>query len=532
MSLHEGRTVTDRVFDEAAYREAFPDVVAAIARGAIRSGREHFEASGREEGRLAHPEYIRIQAARSPAVNIDMLVLSSAGTIFLVGWCDDRHDRLEEIEIRLGGALPRAFPVVPRLRRRDAEAALDGDARHPYGFWLFDTAASAEALPPGPPPHLELACQFASGGRRVVVRQAVMRQEQDLRGTALEWLGQAEWTGHRLADAFANLDAGSGEALLACHRALVRQAAVGAVAERFGTRAQRPTLSVIVPLHGSVAPIFLQAAAFAQRGEAVEFIHVLDNPALIDAACREARIAATVYGACGTLVLVPDRVGPGAARRIGTEFAGSDRLLFLTPDTLPVAPDWAERHADLLANLPAQQTRLFGGVLLGADGALAAAGAYLEADQVLSPSGSGLTRRALLRVEPHGRGAPPGMQRFTASRPVAAVGAACLSVARDWFERLGGFADDYLGDAHADADLCLRSLQSGTSAWVHDLPMWHLASPTPAPAGETLYDAWQFGRVWEPVAIPSLIGRAPDHPLWQAPRPQRKAGSRARTEAG
>lgn len=44
--------MSDRIFDEAEYLAANPDVAAAVKEGGFRSGREHYENYGKQEGRM------------------------------------------------------------------------------------------------------------------------------------------------------------------------------------------------------------------------------------------------------------------------------------------------------------------------------------------------------------------------------------------------------------------------------------------------------------------------------------------------
>ena len=62
--------------------------------------------------------------------------------------------------------------------------------------------------------------------------------------------------------------------------------------------------------------------------------------------------------------------------------------------------------------------------------------------------------RELVRVEHYGKGAPPETTRFVQPRRVPAVTGAFMSFRRDWFERLGGFTEDFVFGHYEDADLC------------------------------------------------------------------------------
>ena len=83
---------------------------------------------------------------------------------------------------------------------------------------------------------------------------------------------------------------------------------------------------------------------------------------------------------------------------------------------------------------------------------------------------------------------------------------------RSWFELIGGFAEDYIFAYYEDADLCLRSWDSGTPAWVHELDFWHLegngsSTPRPHHNGAALVNRWLFTREWHDRIAAQLLGR-------------------------
>src|SRR5690242_4104733 len=56
-TLPETKSAAETSFDEAWYVAFYPDIAAAIARGDIRSGLDHFLKYGRQEGRFPSPDY-------------------------------------------------------------------------------------------------------------------------------------------------------------------------------------------------------------------------------------------------------------------------------------------------------------------------------------------------------------------------------------------------------------------------------------------------------------------------------------------
>jgi len=331
-----------------------------------------------------------------------------------------------------------------------------------------------------------------------------------------------DYLGNPQSEACISLDGGVGEAFIAFNRAICQGFAAQALVERFGSTQRRPKVSIIVPLYDIGDYLFLQASAYAHGRDiaAYEFIYVVNSPDMIERLYREARIAQMIYGLTQTLVLLPGNVGFGTASNTGVRFARGERLLFLAPDVFPRDPHWARRHLDILATLPEAQTRLFGTTLYYGDGSLMHGGMYFEVDAAIHASATSTMRRTMVRVEHSGKGAPPWANQYVASRPVPAVSGAFLSVDRGWFEKLGGFSEDYVFGAYEDADLCLKSLQVGSPAWMHDNRMWHLqgreAQLAPQHDGGALVNRWYFARTWTSTIVPDLLGRTPRHPLLRA----------------
>lgn len=522
-------------FDEETYIRAFPDVAQAIARGELTSGLQHYLLAGRMERRLQDPHYIRqitqdcdlAEASASaaiepeaPPISIDAFTVSDSGAVFLVGWTDDRYNQLVAISAGPARALSRDWTQLCRLRRADVEAVVQSSSPYHYGFWVFaapQTRSYRHATGIGTEWRIEL--RFANGAMTVMQRIPVVRGDTELRGSVMTYFVTSKYFGNPWIEACANLDRGAGDALTVFNRSISRAITTAATAERFGQQRKRFKGSIIVPLFGIADYLFLQASAYAHGPgiEDYEFIYVINSPELIDQLQREARIAEMVYGLAQTLVFQSGNAGFGPANNVAVQFAQSDRLLCVNPDVFPQQRDWAQRHSDLVASLPAQQVRLFGSTLCYDDGSLMHGGMYFDVDVGVHTSEAGITRRNLIRVEHYGKGAPVWATQFAESRPVPAVTGAFISVERAWFEKLGGYTEDYVFGHYEDADLCLKSLRAGVPVWLHDLRMWHLegkgSQRLPEHEGGSLLNRWLFSRNWEATIIPELVGRTPRHKL-------------------
>jgi GT2 family glycosyltransferase len=551
-TLHQAGAVSpESMFDEAAYMAAFPDVAAAVQRGDLGSAAEHYRLAGEKEKRLLRPEYRRQLALAnrradfpglppdSPGFSIDAVVASASGAVFVAGWADDPQQRLAAVTAQLGG-LQWRWTQFPRVRRADVESALSASTPYHYGFWLV--AGPADGAQPllaqGAECVLEL--QFAPGMSGERRHPVALRSDPGLRDLAMGYLAGSLYHGNHVLEGFAGLDTGAGDWLIGFNRAICRDAAAAASVERFGPARRRCQGSIVVPLHGIGDFLFVQNCLYAQGAGMAdyEFVYVVNSPELVERLHREARIAEMVYGLSVSLVTLPFNAGFAVANNVGLNFARSDRLLCVNPDVFPRGRDWARRHTDLLAALPAQQTRFFGTSLFYDDGSLMHGGMYFEAETGIRPDAAGVTRRTILRVEHYGKGAPPWASQFVASRPVPAVTGAFMSIDRAWFESLGGFTEDYVFGHYEDADLCLKSLEAGTPVWLHDIPMWHMEGKgsrrLPAHEGGSLLNRWLFTRRWERVIVPDLVGQRPRRMLAagaDGAKPRAEARPRGRAPA-
>ncbi len=535
-------------FDEDAYLRAFPDVAQAMERGELTSGLQHYLLAGRAERRLQDPHYVEqiirdcniVEASASamgepeaPGASIDAFSVSNSGAVFLVGWADDRYNRLVAISAGPAQSASRDWTRLCRLRRSDVEAAVQSSTPYHYGFWVFagpQNRPFRHATGIGTEWRIEL--RFANGAMTVIQRVPVAHGDAELRASVMTYFATSKYFGNPWMEACANLDHGAGDALAAFNRTISRTITAAATAERFGQQRKRFKGSIVVPLFGIADYLFLQASAYA-HGPGIqdyEFIYVVNSPELIDQLQREARIAEMVYGLAQTLVFQSGNAGFGPANNVAVQFAQSDRLLCVNPDVFPQQRDWAQRHSDLVASLPAQQVRLFGSTLCYDDGSLMHGGMYFDVDVGIHTTEAGITRRNLIRVEHYGKGAPVWATQFAASRPVPAVTGAFMSVERAWFEKLGGFTEDYVFGHYEDADLCLKSLRAGLPAWLHDLRMWHLEGKgslrLPEHDGGSLLNRWLFSRTWESTIVPELVGRTPRRSL------SRSQSAEASTTAG
>ncbi len=447
-----------------------------------------------------------------PDHNIEVLIVSAKGDLFIVGWIDDLANPIRALLIRgRGWNVAIAGDTLFRMRRHDVEEARPGRPSHACGFTALGTGPVG-AVQSGP---CEIDLQLANGLSWTRSAASTMAEEESLRDITLGYLASASFFGNTQAEAMAQLDKGCGTHLIKLNARIVAGLVSAPYVERFqGPRSQFRG-SIMVCLYGKPEFLTLQNALYAGLPgiEDYEFIYVCNSPELSETLLRDARAAHRLYGLDQTVVLLGGNAGFSAANNAAARIARSDRLIALNPDVFPRDADWARRHTALLDSRPDDETTLFGVPLYYDDGALMHAGMYLELDRVLSVRGRGFATRDLARVEHYGKGAPADSAALLRPRKVPAVTGAFISVQRDWFDSLGGFSENYIFGHYEDADMCLKSLASGKPAWLHDIKMWHLegkgSTRRPHHEGGALVNRWQFSRAWAPVIARELNGPTP-----------------------
>jgi GT2 family glycosyltransferase len=166
---------------------------------------------------------------------------------------------------------------------------------------------------------------------------------------------------------------------------------------------------------------------------------------------------------------------------------------------------------------------MFGVPLYYDDGTLMHGGMFFDVDVGIALRSGRLERQEMVRVEHYGKGAPDRATDFTRSRPVPAVTGAFISSEAAWFEKLGGFSEDYVFGHYEDADLCLKSFVNGCPVWLQDIKLWHLegkgSTRRPVHEGGSIVNRWLFLSQWASVLADGLIGARPRNPAFATSAP-------------
>lgn len=522
-------------FDEEGYLRLNPDVRHAVELGRFESGYAHYVLHGHIEGRPlpgipkeAPNVMLRSQVATGPSdaagaearCSVDALIVAPNAGLMIVGWINDASQPLNCIRV-IGPDWRIVLDATRfiRLRRPDVEQSLGNQGQHAFGFFAFlhfDRGGDGTV-----PLIVEL---WRNGGYWTALQCAPrLVTDIELRNTALAHLARASFFGNTTIESMACLEQGFGSELVLLNRAITARIVATPYVERFGPQARSPRGTIIVCLYGKPEFYFLQNCLYAGLPgiEDYEFVYVSNSPEMAETLLREARSANLIYGLNNSIMILPGNAGFGAANNAAARIARSDRLLAINPDVFPRDRDWARKHTELLDTASPQETRLFGIPLYYDSGSLMHGGMYFEIDIGLSMSDGKPSPQPICRTEHYGKGAPAESPQFLRPRPVPAVTGAFISVDRHWFERLGGFTEDFIFGHYEDADLCLKSIEQGTAPWLQDIRMWHLEGSgsirEPPHEGGSIVNRWLFSRTWMPLIESSLLGPAPSHALLQEP---------------
>jgi GT2 family glycosyltransferase len=522
--------ITPEFFDEISYLRENPDVASAIARGEVPSGYIHYLKYGMREGRSSpmsaeepRNRLIRTAPASMTETNRDAphhfetLMVSRGGGVLVIGWIDDAADPINHIRVFAPGwRITLGGEALGRVRRFDVEEALGSGVMHPYGYYGFVFADE----PIGAVGACEVEITLRSGRKMIMPASARLIEDIELRDQLLSYVCNAQHFGAAHIKAIEGFDRGAGHEILKLNHHITRQLVATPYVERFGRQDAIYDGSIIVCLYGKAEFLFLQAALYgAVPGIGrYELIYVSNSPELAETLLREAQAATLIYGVDITVVLLSGNAGFGAANNAAAAVARSDRIMIVNPDVLPMDKGFADRHSALLAGAPKEQTRMFGAALYYDDGSLMHGGMYFELDSAVSLERGRHRVCQLIRVEHYGKGTPAQMDVFTRPRPVPALTGAFISCERGWFERLGGFTEDYVFGHYEDADLCLKSLRAGSRVWMQDLPLWHLegkgSTRLPVHEGGSLVNRWLFSSTWGADISDNLLGPRPAHPAF------------------
>jgi O-antigen biosynthesis protein len=275
---------------------------------------------------------------------------------------------------------------------------------------------------------------------------------------------------------------------------IVERARVDRVLER-GSPPANPSVSVVIPLYGRLDFLVHQLAQFAADPDfaKAEIIFVLDSPELASHLEELSAHLHALYGVPMRIVFLTRNGGYGQANNLGIEHARAPFVLLLNSDVFPERPGWLEQMIEFHGSRP--RIGALGPKLLYEDGALQHAGLYFERDPITD----------LWQNLHYFKGFPAEFRPSNVARQVPAVTGACLLMARDLYQSLGGLSTSYVQGDYEDSDLCLRLRERGFAIWYTPEPrLYHLERQsyrpifrTHAGKGATIYNRWLHTLLWD-----------------------------------
>lgn len=213
-----------------------------------------------------------------------------------------------------------------------------------------------------------------------------------------------------------------------------------------------PRVRIIVVNYNSGPYLARCIAALSDQSFGDFELVVLDN------ASTDASLSALPSDERLTVRRLECNLGFARANNLAAEGTAAPFLAFLNPDAIP-EPEWLERLLDAAATRP--DVQLFGSL-------------QLQDDDPTRLDGAGDVYFFAGTAWRHGRGR--GREYATGRQPAFAACAAAALTRRDWFERLGGFDEDYFC-YFEDVDLAFRlRLAGGDVLQVNDAVVRHAGS--------------------------------------------------------
>jgi GT2 family glycosyltransferase len=260
----------------------------------------------------------------------------------------------------------------------------------------------------------------------------------------------------------------------------------------FGAPPANPAVSIIIPLYNRIDLVEQQLAEFTQDPEIREadLIYVLDSPEQEDELIDLVGRLFPIYEVPLRVAVLQRNVGFANANNAGASIARSPLLLLMNSDVLPDRPGWLSNMASFYESTP--RMGALGPKLLYEDGSIQHAGMHFH-----QPIGSSLWQDAH-----YFRGLHRAFPGANVARPVPLISGACLMIARELYEKLGGLQARYVQGDYEDSDLCMRLNELGLETWyLPEAELFHLEALSYSanlrmPANR--YNAWLHTYLWRP----------------------------------
>jgi GT2 family glycosyltransferase len=463
----------------AAERNRLSDTLARRCDGAALSRSLH---ELREALRERLPHYAR--AGGDPrGLVVDSVLALDERSFYLEGWAVDREAEIARLEA-----------VSPEGERVDLAA-------HAFRFPLphvsahFGFADPAEEACPGFLCFIELEGSSHLDGGWVVEMENT--QGEGLEAPAPEVLRDRSAARERvLADpARARLP---DDELMESHvrpaiERLQEHAEAGSrvhLVEQFGGAPPEPDVSILIPLYKRIDLVEEQLAQFVLDPylSRQDILYVLDSPEDEDLLLETASRLHPLYQVPFRVAILKRNSGFANANNAGAQISRAGLLLLMNSDVLPDRPGWLERMVAFYGSLDG--IGALGPKLLYEDDSIQFAGIHFHRPEGMTVWQDAHYFKGLHRDFPDAN----------VSRAVPVVSGACMMIARELYDSMGGLHGGYVQGDYEDADICLRMMEAGLRNWYFpDAELYHLealsySSSLRAPANR--YNAWLHTRTW------------------------------------
>jgi GT2 family glycosyltransferase len=380
---------------------------------------------------------------------VDVLLKIDERSVWVQGWIHDRENAAARLTLLAPeGGRAELQPGMFRHRRQDIQEVFHdkvGVHGERHGFMRYAALDGPSHVSQGW--LLELETLFGDVGERAVPpaeADLVTARERILPNLAFERPGSEELMREHVHPALARI------------QEHLRDAPAIESVVQIGEPPSGPSVSVIVPLYSQLWFMEYQMAHWASDPELPQqdLIYVLDTPEQATVLEERAQGLHTIYGIPFRLAVMQGNAGFAGVNNQAAQLARADKLLLLNSDIVPDAPGWLGRMTAFYDATPG--IGALGPKLMYEDDSLQHAGLYFERLPEEPP---------LWQIMHHFKGQHRSLAAANVARQVPAVTGACMMVARELYERMGGLSYRYLQGGYEDTDFCIRLVDEGLEHW-------------------------------------------------------------------
>lgn len=415
------------------------------------------------------------------AVSVDLIMAVDERSFWVVGWVHDADETVWSLTVFTPeGQRAELLETAYRHRRPDVEEAWDLTPGRQHGFVTYLRLPHRSPLESG----WLVEVHRSDGVSLEMPAPAVVRDPTHARNRVLDEFARDRAGSERLRSEHGH------PALLRLQEERRKGVEIEDVVQH-GTAPDTPEVSIVVPLYQRIDLLEHQLTHFGLDPQLAraDLLYVLDSPELAEELMPLAAELHALHRVPFRIVKLARNAGFSAANNAGVSQSRAPLVLLLNSDVIPVRAGWLERMTLFYDSTP--DIGALGPKLLFEDLSIQHAGMYFERE-----------RRTGLWGNLHCfKGFHRDFADACVSRPVPAVTGACMMVARDLYEDLGGLNDTYVQGGYEDSDFCIRVSERGLRNWyVADVELYHLEAqsyPSPARRLTTFYNTWLQTHLWD-----------------------------------